>query len=124
MNLDECITVTSPPCSIDNNIMTSKPTTTAIPPHVTAVKPVTASTLQVMGGGVGAARGNVGLGRSVPTAAASLQGHGTNKTGGTGKVLLIPDDKILYLQNKLLIAIQLGSVRMSVRLSIRTSINL
>ncbi len=69
--------------------MTSKPTTTAIPPHVTAVKPVTASTLQVIGG-VGAARGNVGLGRSVPTAA-SLQGHTNNKTGGTGKVLPIPN---------------------------------
>ena len=102
MNLDESISVASPTCSIDNNIVTlsttcSKPQPTAIPPHVTAVKQVTAtaSTLQVVGG-VGAARGNVGLGRSVPTAAASLQGHATNKTSGTGKVLPIPDDRILH----------------------------
>ena len=65
--------------------------------HVTALKPATTSTVQVMGG-VG--RGNLGMARSVPTPA--LQGNGTLKTGGAGKMHL-------YCYNSVVISLKVLS---------------
>ena len=66
--------------------------------HVTALKPATTGTVQVMGG-VG--RGNLGMARSVPTPA--LQGNGTLKTGGAGKMHL-------YCYNSVVISLKVLSL--------------